>query len=67
MQILLAPTASPKPDVDQRVESLIAKMTVKEKITLIGGVNDFFTRPIPRLGVPSLKMSDAHSVFMITD
>jgi beta-glucosidase len=58
MQILLAPTASPKPDVDQRVESLIAKMTVKEKITLIGGVNDFFTRPIPRLGIPSLKMSD---------
>jgi beta-glucosidase len=25
---------------------------------MIGGINDFFTHPIPRLGIPSLKMSD---------
>ena len=56
--ILLAPAAAPKPDVEQRVESLVSKMTLEEKIILIGGVNDFFTRPIPRLGIPALKMSD---------
>src|SRR5439155_267019 len=57
-QILLAPATPPKTDVAQRVESLLSKMTLEEKITLIGGINDFFTRPIPRLGIPSLKMSD---------
>jgi hypothetical protein len=25
---------------------------------MLGGVNDFYTRPIPRLGIPALKMSD---------
>src|SRR5207249_1292492 len=57
-QILLAPATPPKTDVAQRVESLLSKMTLEEKITLIGGINDFFTRPIPRLGIPSLRMSD---------
>jgi len=33
-------------------------MTVDEKIEIIGGINDFYTRPIPRLGIPPLKMSD---------
>jgi len=45
-------------DVEKRVEALVSKMTLDEKITLIGGVNDFYTRPIPRLGIPSLRMSD---------
>jgi beta-glucosidase len=47
-----------KADAEQRAEALLQKMTLDEKIELIGGVNDFFTRPIPRLGIPSLKMSD---------
>ena len=33
-------------------------MTLDEKIEIIGGINDFYTRPIPRLGIPSLRMSD---------
>ena len=33
-------------------------MTQDEKIEIIGGINDFFTRPNPRLGIPALKMSD---------
>lgn len=45
-------------ELDRRVETLIAKMTLEEKITLLGGVNDFYTRPIPRLGIPSFRMSD---------
>src|SRR5262249_28701350 len=44
--------------VEQRVEDLLAKMTLEEKVTIIGGVNDFYIRPIPRLGLPSLRMSD---------
>jgi beta-glucosidase len=33
-------------------------MTIEEKITLLGGTNTFYTQAIPRLGIPSMKMSD---------
>jgi beta-glucosidase len=45
-------------EAEKRVEELLSKMTVEEKITLIGGVNDFYIRAIPRLGLPALRMSD---------
>src|SRR5882672_9337776 len=45
-------------DIDKRVETLLGKLTLEEKIALLGGMNDFFTQPIPRVGIPSLKMSD---------
>jgi hypothetical protein len=45
-------------DVDKRVEWILGKMTLDEKIEIIGGINDFYTRSIPRLGIPSLRMSD---------
>src|ERR1700756_3058042 len=54
----LAQSAPQKPDVESRVNSILGKMTAEEKIEMLGGVNDFYTHPIPRLGVPSLKMSD---------
>jgi len=54
----LAQSLPQKPDVESRVNSILEKMTVEEKIEMLGGVNDFYTHPIPRLGVPSLKMSD---------
>ena len=49
------PSAS---DVEQRVESILSKMTLEEKIDYIGGFNDFYVRGIPRLGLPAFKMSD---------
>jgi beta-glucosidase len=33
-------------------------MTLEEKIDYIGGLNQFYIRAIPRLGVPELKMAD---------
>jgi len=50
--------ASSKAEVEKRVDGLLSQMTLDEKIDVIGGINDFYTRPIPRLGIPSLKMSD---------
>src|ERR1700723_4671445 len=47
-----------KADVEKRVDSILSQMTLEEKIEIIGGVNDLFTRPIARLGIPALKMSD---------
>ena len=45
-------------EIDKRAQMLASKLTLEEKITLLGGTEDFFTRPIPRAGIPSLKMSD---------
>jgi beta-glucosidase len=54
----LASAQSPDPAVEQRVDRLLNQLTSEEKLQLLGGVNNFYTRPIPRLGIPSLKMSD---------
>jgi len=45
-------------DVETRADSLLGRMTLAQKIELIGGENTFYTHPIPQLGIPSLKMSD---------
>ena len=44
--------------IDHKVESLLSKMTLEEKVSYIGGVNDFYIPAIPRLGLPEVKMSD---------
>ena len=45
-------------EVEKRVEALLIKLTLEEKIVLIGGERDFYTRAVPRLGILSLRMSD---------
>ncbi|MFZ0638062.1 MAG: glycoside hydrolase family 3 C-terminal domain-containing protein [Candidatus Acidiferrales bacterium] len=55
---LAQPQTSSPASVEKRVDALLGQMTLEEKIELIGGTKNFFTRPIPRLGIPSLKMSD---------
>ena len=45
-------------DVEARVEELLQKMTLEEKIDLLGGRREFYTLAIDRLGIPALKMSD---------
>jgi len=44
--------------VDKRVDDLLAKMTLEEKIELIGGDTPFRTHPIPRLNIPYFQMAD---------
>jgi beta-glucosidase len=58
VQWVPAQSAPQKPDVESRVNAILDKMTVDEKIEILGGINDFYTRPLPRLGIPALKMSD---------
>ena len=45
-------------DVEARVEELLQKMTLEEKIDLLGGRREFYTLAIDRLGILALKMSD---------
>ncbi len=42
---------------EAKIEDLLKRMTLEEKITLIAG-NDMETHPIKRLGIPSIKMAD---------
>lgn len=44
--------------VADRAEKILRQMTLEEKVAYVGGLNDFYVRPIPRLNVPELKMSD---------
>jgi beta-glucosidase len=57
-QRVVAQTAASKGDVESRAESLLRQMTLEEKIDLLGGIDGFFTRGVPRLGIPRLKMAD---------
>ena len=40
------------------IESILSRLTVEEKVALVSGTDFMYTNPIPRLGVPSLCMSD---------
>ncbi len=53
-----AALASDDDAVERRVESILGEMTVEEKIDLIAGVDFFYLRGVPRLGVPRLRMVD---------
>lgn len=44
--------------VEQRTAQLLSQLTLEEKLSLLGGVDDFFTRPVERLGIPRLCMAD---------
>ncbi len=46
------------PALENRVNSLLGQMTLEEKIDLLGGVDGFFIRAVPRVGLPRLKMAD---------
>jgi beta-glucosidase len=51
------PYKNPKLSVEKRVEDLLGRMTLQEKIDLLGGTG-FATTPNKRLGIPELRMSD---------
>src|ERR1700722_17676146 len=45
-------------DVETRIDALLGKMTLEEKIDLLSGRRGFYTLGIERLGIPALKMAD---------
>ncbi len=48
----------PSQPVERRVEDLLGKMTLEEKIDMIGGYDDFYIRSNERLGIPAIRMAD---------
>jgi beta-glucosidase len=53
---LQAQTAAP--DVEARVDSLLKKLTLEEKVDLLGGEDSFYIRANEKIGFPRLKMAD---------
>ena len=47
------------PQIEARAQALAARLTLEEKIKLLGGVDSMFTQAAPAIGLPRLKMSDA--------
>src|SRR6516165_8923950 len=43
---------------EQEVEEILGRMTLAEKFDYIGGIKAMSIRPIPRLGLPEIRMSD---------
>jgi len=55
----VAPVNPPSPSgMDERVESILSRMSLEEKIDFIGGADGFFVRGMPNLDLPPLKMAD---------
>ena len=48
----------PAADVERRVDAVMAKLTPADKLRLLGGVDDFFTRDVPAAGLPRFKFTD---------
>jgi beta-glucosidase len=49
----------PSPAIEARVQALVDQLTLEEKITLLGGKpGPGSTFPVPRLGIPELRMAD---------
>ena len=41
-----------------RVEALLAELSPEEKAALVSGSGPWHTTPLPRLGIPALKLTD---------
>jgi beta-glucosidase len=47
------------PAIEAKAHALLSKLTLEQKIELLGGQDDMYTRAIPSIGLPRFKMSDA--------
>jgi beta-glucosidase len=57
-----ASAQAPAPDspaIEAKAHAMLAKLTLEEKIDMLGGVDGMFTHPAPTIGLPRFKMSDA--------
>jgi beta-glucosidase len=51
--------APDSPAIEAKAQAMVAKLTLEQKIELLGGVDNMYTRPMPPIDLPRFKMSDA--------
>ena len=44
--------------MDDRIETLLAQLTLEEKIAMLAGADSWHTVAVPRLGIPAIKVTD---------
>ena len=59
VQAVAQAPAPDSPAIEAKAHSMVANLTLEQKIDLLGGVDGMFTRPAPAIGLPRFKMSDA--------
>jgi beta-glucosidase len=50
--------AADSPAIEAKAHALVAKLTLEQKIELLGGVDSMFTHAAPAIDLPRFKMSD---------
>ena len=50
----LDPYEDPRRPIAERVEDLLAQMTLEEKVSLLAGSSMWYTMPVERLGIPAI-------------
>jgi beta-glucosidase len=51
-------SSTPPSDLEDKINLILHKMTLEEKIDILGGTDGFYARGIPRLNLTRLKMAD---------
>src|ERR1700721_2906771 len=54
----IPPYKNPRLPVEQRVQDLLGRMTLQEKVAMLSGADWMQSVPNQRLGIPSIKMAD---------
>ena len=44
--------------MEEKIEALLGQMTIEEKVTMLAGSAMWYTTPVPRLGIPAIKVTD---------
>ena len=47
------------PEIEAKAHAMLSKLTLQQKIELLGGVDSMFTHSMPAIDLPRFKMSDA--------
>jgi beta-glucosidase len=55
--VVIFSSCAKKTDIEKRAEQLLSAMTLEEKAGMLSGTG-FDSKPVPRLGIPAMKMSD---------
>ncbi|MHB8217283.1 MAG: beta-glucosidase [Candidatus Sulfotelmatobacter sp.] len=58
LPVVCQQTAGTPAGIESRIDSMLKQLTLEEKVDLIGGVDDFYIRANPKIGLPRLKMAD---------
>jgi len=58
-QVLAQAPAPDSPAIEAKAHAMVAKLSLEQKIELLGGVEGMFTHASPAIDLPRFKMSDA--------